>query len=439
MNFKFLLVSALSLGALTACSDDSSDDVNNGGGNNITTPETETKTRTYFNVVAGIDVESSSGSTYAGAFGDLSSPSTSITFKGWGFNVPSVRTAYVYASQDGKSLYNLSYGGGTIHKFNVLGGQNYTQVKELDVSLAMGTNNPRWTKMTEEYASLHNVSTTLIEENGVYSHHKAVGTLTGIRLADFTIITDYHEGGGANFEFPRTSEDEAKSLHVWRIDAPVLHNGKAYYGLNKRTYNANTASNVSTSDYSSSTLIIDFPEFTNPKIITSTIAKGSTQGYRTPVSHVDEKGDVYQMSAAPSHILKISNEEYDNSYDFDLSALLGINAGANGWFYVGNGIGYVPYYDIDKGIGSDAASWGVARVDLYNKSIVKMNLPEGLWLQQYQYGVIGNDGLFYMAIAPLGQDGNIYMLDPKSEDPNGFTVGATILAIDSSSAYLGVF
>ena len=435
MKIKFFtrtLIIAMSIIAFSAC--DEKDDVEIQNGNN-----SDATGRKYFNVVVGIDVESNSGATYTGAFSDLSSASQNISFTGWGFEVPSVRTAYVYASAAGDYLYHLSYGGGTIYKHGVAGGQNYNEIKMLDVSLAMETMNPRWTKLNEQYAALHNVTTAIIEEGGAYSYHESTGILTAIDLNSFSIITAYNPTGGAKFSFPRSAEDDEKSLHVWRIDAPIFSKGKAYYGINKRSYNPNTAANVSTSDYSATTLVVDFPSFTNPKMISSNLAKGSTQGYRTPVGHADENGDVYQITAAPSHILKITDGEYDNSYDFDLSALLGINAGSNGWFYVGNGIGYVPFYDVDLGIGSDAASWGIARIDLYNKTAVKLNLPNNLWLQQYQSGVLGDDGLYYMAIAPLGENGNIYMFDPKNTTANGFTKGATIKAINSTSAYLGIF
>ena len=265
------------------------------------------------------------------------------------------------------------------------------------------------------------------------------GILTAIDLQNFSIITSYHETGGLTFEFPRTEEDIEKSLHVWRIDAPVLCGGKAYYGLNKRSYDPATDENITTSDYQAATLVVDFPSLQNPKIITSGIAQGSTQGYRTPVAHVDERGDVYQLTAAPSSIIRISNEAYDDSYELNLSEALGMQAGALGWFYVGDGIGYVPFYDIERGSGSDVAAWGVARVDLYNKSAVRMNLPENLWLYQYQSGIVGDDGLFYMAIAPLGGEGHIYMFDPSSSSADAFTTGASIQTINSTSAYLGLF
>ena len=388
---------------LASCSDDS-DSLGSLGDNGSNATD-----RQYFNVVVGINVEESTGATYSGAFTDLSSPATTISFAKWGFEVPSVRTARVYASDNGCYLYNLSYGGGTISKYLVHGGQEYSQVGHLDISLAMETSNPRWTKLNDQYASLHNVTTANQQDQDKnYAYTKSTIILTAIDLQNFEIVGAGTDTGGAKFEMPRSAEDIENNLHVWRIDAPAIVGGKAYYGLNKRIYDTSTSENVTTSDYNSSTLVVDFPGFTNPKIITSSLAKGSTQGYRTPVAHADEKGNIYQSTAAPSKILKISNEDYDNSYDFDLSSALGMtNVGTNGWFYVGDGIGYLPFYDAEKGTGSDVAAWGVARIDLYNKKAVKLNLPENLWLQQYQYGVLGEDGKFYMAIAPLGGDGYI--------------------------------
>ena len=399
--------------------------------------------RSYLNLVVGINVEGS-GATYAAAYTteELANANSSISFKGWGYEVPSVRTARVYASDNGEFLYNLSYGGGTVSKYAVKGGQVYDEIKMLDVNLAMGTANPRWTKVSEDYASIHHVTTEhqyTDTEKTNYDYTATTTILTAVELGEFKVVTNYHADGGAVFEMPRSDEDKTLGTYVWRIDAPAIHNGKAYYGLNKRGYDPATGSNVSDIEYSASSLVVDFPSLNNPKIITSTVGKGSTQGYRTPVAHADEKGDIYQICASPSYMLKISNGDYDNSYVFDLSAKLGVEVGTNGWFYVGDGIGYLPFYDAEKGSGSAAAAWGVARIDLYNKTAVKLNLPDNLWLQQYQYSVLGSDGKFYMALAPLGGEGNIYILDPANTTANGFTKGAAIATIDNTSGYLGIF
>ena len=335
--------------------------------------------KAYFHVVMGIG-EGGDDGTLAQAHANLSSGT--ITFNGFGFEVPSTRTARVYASNDGKFIYNLNYGGGTVAKYAATGGQNYSKVAETNVQYAIGTTHPRWTKVDDDYALLHNITTE-------HKYSDAAGTLYNYTAATAYLVSinlqqNMSMGAVERFEVPRSQEDIDKNLNVWRIDAPVVHNGKAYYGLAKRKYNpaTNTNSNVA---YAATSIVVDYPSLTNPKVISSTVANGSTYGYRTPVAHVDEKGDIYQIAGSPSFILKINNGDYDNSFVFSLSEKLGlgINVASNGWFYVGNGIGYVPYFDIAKGSGAAAAAWGVARVDLYNGTAIKMNIPGALWLQQY--------------------------------------------------------
>lgn len=390
--------------------------------------------KAYFHVVMGIG-EGGDDGTLAQAVPDLSTGN--ITFNGFGFEVPSTRTARVYASNDGKYIYNLNYGGGTVAKYAVAGGQNYSKVAETNVQYAIGTVNPRWTKVDDDYALLHNISTEHKYSDAagtVYSHTAATAYLVSINLQQ-----NMSMGAVERFEVPRSQEDIDKNLNVWRIDAPVVHNGKAYYGLAKRKYNptTNTNSNVS---YAATSIVVDYPSLTNPKLISSTVANGSTYGYRTPVAHVDEKGDIYQIAGSPAYILKIKNGDYDNSFVFNLSEKLGldISVASNGWFYVGNGIGYVPYFDIVKGSGAAAAAWGVARVDLYNGTAIKMNIPGALWLQQYQYSVTGNDGKFYMALAPVGENGHIYMFDPKSTSADGYSKGASLQSA-AGQFYIGIF
>lgn len=390
--------------------------------------------KAYYHVVMAIG-EGGDDGTLSQALPDLTKGT--ISFDGYGFEVPSTRTARVYASNDGKYLYNLNYGGGTVAKFSVEGGQSYTKINETNVQYAIGTTHPRWTKVDDDAALLHNVITEhkYTDAAGInYSYTAATAYLVSIDLENKMAM-----GAVERFEIPRTAEDSAKNLHVWRIDAPVVKNGKAFYGVAKRKYNPATATNSNVA-YSAMSIVVDYPSLTNPKVITSTVAQGSTYGYRTPVAHADEKGDIYQIAGSPAYILKIKNNDYDNSFVFDLSEKLGlgIQVASNGWFYTGNGIGYVPYYDTAKGNGAAAAAWGVARVDLYKGTAIKMNIPGALWLQQYQYSVKGDDGKFYMALAPVGTDGNIYRFDPASTSPDGFTTGATLKGA-AGQFYIGIF
>ncbi len=390
--------------------------------------------KAYYHVVMAIG-EGGDDGTLSQALPDLTKGT--ISFDGYGFEVPSTRTARVYASNDGKYLYNLNYGGGTVAKFSVEGGQSYTKINETNVQYAIGTTHPRWTKVDDDAALLHNVITEhkYTDAAGTnYSYTAATAYLVSIDLENKMAM-----GAVERFEIPRTAEDSAKNLHVWRIDAPVVKNGKAFYGVAKRKYDAATGKNVNL-PYAAMSIVVDYPSLTNPKVITSTVAQGSTYGYRTPVAHADEKGDIYQIAGSPAFILKIKNNDYDNSFVFDLSEKLGlgIQVASNGWFYTGNGIGYVPYYDTAKGNGAAAAAWGVARVDLYKGTAIKMNIPGALWLQQYQYSVKGDDGKFYMALAPVGTDGNIYRFDPASTSPDGFTTGATLKGA-AGQFYIGIF
>ncbi|MDT0645510.1 hypothetical protein RM545_02305 [Zunongwangia sp. F260] len=119
-----------------------------------------------------------------------------------------------------------------------------------------------------------------------------------------------------------------------------------------------------------------------------------------------------------------------------LSELLGVNTTSNAWFYLGEGIGYIPYADTDEGGTGDPVR-SVARIDLYNNTAVKPDLPDNLWLQQYQKCVL-EDGKFYMAISPIGQEGNIYIFDTKSTSSDGFTVGAS-LESGADATYIGVY
>lgn len=390
--------------------------------------------KAYYHVVMAIG-EGGDDGTLTQAIPDLTKGT--ISFDGYGFEVPSTRTARVYASNDGKFLYNLNYGGGAVAKFSVEGGQSYTKINETNVQYAIGTTYPRWTKVDDDAALLHNVITEhkYTDATGTnYSYTAATAYLVSIDLENKMAM-----GAVERFEIPRTAEDSAKNLHVWRIDAPVVKNGKAFYGVAKRKYNPATATNSNVA-YEAMSIVVDYPSLTNPKVITSSVAKGSTYGYRTPVAHADEKGDIYQIAGSPSFILKIRNNDYDNSFVFNLSEKLGlgIQVASNGWFYAGNGIGYVPYYDIAKGNSAAAAAWGVARVDVYNGTAIRMNIPGALWLHQYQYSVKGNDGKLYMALAPVGTDGNIYMFDPASTSPDGFTTGATLKGA-AGQFYIGIF
>ncbi len=420
---KWSLVAAMGFFAV-ACTD--SDDPK---------PDPTPDDKRQYTVALGVGSTGSS-KTYTQSFTDLSTGT--VSFDGVGFEVPSSRTARIFSSIDGKSLFDLDYGGGKVYKFDVNGGEAFNQVTETNIEYGMGTAYPRWTKISEDYAMMHSVtSERLYDENDNYIRTKATARVMSLNLSNLEM------GKIEQFEIPVNDEDAAAGNYTFRIDAPFVVGDKVYYGLGKSHYDPDTDTRSSAKYTSVETMVLDYPSLTNPRLISTKVAgaKGATNGYRTPVANVDEKGDVYQIITVPdntfdTYILKISNGDYDDNYSFNLSDLLGENTTSNGWFYVGNGIGYVPYANTDKGGTSDPV-WAVARIDLYNGTAVKLNLPENLWLQQYQNSVV-IDGKFYMAIAPLGEEGHIYIFDPESTSADGFEKGASIQT-GADAYYIGIY
>lgn len=392
-------------------------------------PEEEGKSGDFHVAFAvGSDSESS---TYVQGLSDLSTGN--ISFEGYGFELPSTRTARFFASTDGKFVYNLDYGGGLIYRFEYKKGEEYVQTNMTDVSVVMGTANPRWTKVNDQYALLHNVlpENHYADEAGTIFEKRTTKTILAVvDMSNMSIITN------TQFEMPMPEDMVAENYFVSRIDAPVILGGKAYYGVAYSKYNP--SEDKSTANYINTlTLVVDFPSLENPKLIKTDIAKGATNGYRTPNAHIDENNNIYVISdnGKNTTFLQIKDGAY-TSYKFDFSAAIGRQTSTQGWFYVGNGIGYLPYLKADLGAKADPY-WGVARIDLNSKTVVDLNVPDNLWLQQYQYSVMKN-GIFYMALSPVGGEGNIYKFDINSTSPNGFEKGATIKT-GADAYYIGIF
>ncbi|HLU86772.1 MAG TPA: hypothetical protein VKZ44_03385 [Taishania sp.] len=412
------LTLALGLVALTSCKKDK-------------TPDEELPASAYrpYHIVMG---QGSTGESLTFSQGitveQMRDESYTVSFNNYGFEIPSVRTARMYTSSDGKTLYNLNYGGGEVAKFRYDGGQKYTQLLTTSVQAAIGTANPRWTKISDEYAVLHHVVLNhSYTPDSVYQSTTSTIKLAIVNLASMSL------GTVRSFTLPM----DADGGFVFRIDAPVLQNGKLIYGCGKQKMNTTTNTAASHIGNDVMSLVVDFPSLENEQYIRTTIAKGNTNGYRTPVAHKIENGDVYQVSTSKGlNILKLVNDQYDESYNFKLDDILGYACQTNGWFYVGNGIGYIPVLNVDAGAAS-SANWDIVRVDIFNQTAVKMNLGQSFWLQQYQWASV-IEGKLYMAITPLGGQGRIYIFDPQDATPNGFTKGAK-LQTGTDAFYLGIF
>ncbi|WP_179317117.1 hypothetical protein [Winogradskyella undariae] len=435
MNFNFrsilsiACISALVLSTFSCSEDDSPS----------TTSTNDSAYRPYHLVIGSSPTGESETYTQGVTVEDLNNSDKTFTFSGYGQEIPSTRTARLYTSDDGETVYNLNYGGGDIAKYDYISGQTYNLLLTTDVQAVMGTAYPRWTKIDDNYAMLHNVTTENIyedptDETSPYIKTTATVTLARVDLSTMSVLEN------TSFEFPYNLDESGEGIHTFRIDAPVITNGKLYYGVAKRFYDALTGENGTMVYDNVETLVVDYPSLENETTITSTLAQGSTNGYRTPVAHKDENGDTYQLvTSGDVSMMKISNGTYDEAYGkFDIKSLLGHNAEANtGWFYVGNGIGYVPVLNTDLG-DSASSNWDVVRIDIYNKTATTMNVPLDLWLRQYQWASV-IDGKLYMALASLGGEGKVYIFDPSSTSADGFTTGATLQTGTTDASYIGLF
>lgn len=434
MNFlKFknvFVVSAMALALFASCSDDDDD---------VTPPTPEVKND--FHIAFANGSESNSATLVQGV-SDLTQGTISSQI---GHAMESSRTARIFTSSDGATIYSLNYTEGTIEKLTYHGKDQYTRVGRIDASVPLGVKTVRFTKLTDEIGSVHYIKATAQynEDETEYLGHKMVASIGMLDLASMTMKDGYNKEINVALDEDLTKQ----GYYISRIDAPVISGDKLYYGAAVSKFNASTGKAEATDR--TFTFVIDYPTLTNATAISTNQVKGATNGYRTPTQHKNEAGEILQMVSGSNevHIVKIKNGQYDSSFDFDLSKLLGKPAASNGWFYVGNGIGYIPYEDLSKeqiqigvnpqGEPSYSAMWKLARMDFNKGTVVDLNVPDDLWLTQYQTSVV-RDGIFYIALSPVGNNGNIYMFDVTSESTNG-TLGAAITGTGADQYYIGIY
>lgn len=361
-----------------------------------------------------------------------------------GHSLESSRTARIFISTDGSKLYSLNYTEGTIEKLGYKGGDQYVREARIDASVPLGAKTVRFTKLDDKVGSVHYIKATpQYNADNEYQKHTIIASVGMLDLEKMTMIEGYKK------ELPvELPEEFAKAgYYISRIDAPVVSGSKLYYGAAVSIFNPSTGKGLATDR--TFTLVMDYPSLSNPTVISRTDVKGSTNGYRTPTQHKNEAGEILQMVSGNDevHIVKIKDGAYDTSFNYNLSKLLNKPTKSNGWFYAGNGIGYIPYEDLSKdkiqigvnpqGEPSYSAMWKLARMDFNKGTVVDLEVPDNLWLAQYQMSVVRN-GVFYIALAPIGIDGNVYMFDVKSESPKG-TLGAKVTGTGADQYFIGIF
>lgn len=443
MNYFFktrttFIAAIAALALFASCSDsDSPDPVD---------PERKTED---FHIAFANGSESNSATLVQG----VSDLSTGTISSQKGHEMESSRTARIFASTDGGTIYSLNYTEGTIEKLNYLGGDKYTRVARIDASVPMGSKTIRFTKLNDAIGSVHYIKATAQYEDpkdpkSKYLGHTMVASIGILDLASMTM----KEGYNNKIDIKLDEELAAQGYYISRIDAPVISGNKLYYGAAVSKYDEATAKALPTDR--TFTLVVEMSDLSKTSTVSTTHVQGATNGYRTPTQHVNEAGEILQLVSGTNstskknevHIAKLKDGKYTD-YDLNLSTLLGKETKSNGYFYAGNDIAYIPYEDLSKeqiqigvnpeGEPSYSAMWKLAKVDLKNKTAIDLNVPDDLWLTQYQTAVTRN-GVFYIALSPVGKNGNIYMFDVASNSKDG-KLGASLVGTGADQYYIGIY
>ncbi|CAN0599069.1 unnamed protein product, partial [Ectocarpus sp. 12 AP-2014] len=265
-----------------------------------------------------------------------------------GFIAPSNRTARLQASEDGNTIFNISYAGdtgGNYTKYIVNGGQDFEQTgSEISIAEYVGTA-PRWIKLFDGDKTGCAVRVDIehiVDDNGTpddVTDDSYVRTSQTVGIVTLDLV-DSQINNFQQIDLSIGEELESQGYYIGRIDMPTLNaaGDKLYIGARMNKVDPatltrdeeNAADLESDSDYEilgSKTIVVDYPSLENPIIISSTVGHGNTNGYRS-INAFEYNGSVYQANQSDpegSHILKIGADNlYDDSYDFNLDAALGV-------------------------------------------------------------------------------------------------------------------
>lgn len=443
LNFKTLTVNILTIVLLAACS---SDEISENPDPTDPDPSEDSRWITIAAAKMGDAPGDGNGGTliYSVSREDAKDPTKSIEPFENGFIAPSNRTARLQSSEDGNTIFNISYAGdtgGNYTKYSVEGGQTFTQSgSSVSIAPYVGTA-PRWIKLFDgdkTGAAVYVSTEHQFDESDIYTRTKATIGVVTLDLVN-SAIKEFQEHSVA-----LSAEEEANGYYISRIDMPVLNaaGDKLYIGA--RLSKVDPATAESDSDYEilgSKTIVLDYPSLLNPTVITSTVGHGNTNGYRS-INAFLYNGSVYQANQSDpegSHILKIdANNEYDNSYEFNLDAALGVeDAYILAWRPAGNGKAVIAYRHAGSAEGLAGAQGFFALADLNAKTAQKIDaIPydPDFYLFQYQ-GFVVDGTEIYVTQGAVGQNGNIYIIDTET---GNVTKGAELVNV-TGSHFIGVF
>lgn len=433
LNLRSFTLTILAVGFMAACSSD----------DNTVTPDPEQEEEegngesrwiTIAGAKMGDEPGDGNGGTliYSVTSEDAKDPTVQIDPFNNGFVAPSNRTARLQATEDGNTIFNISYAGdtgGNYSKYTVEGGGTFTQTgSEISIAPYVGTA-PRWIKLfdgdqtgaavyvsTEHQVDNNDTPDDVTDDTYLYTN-STIGVVT-LDLVDSQIN---------NFEehiITLSEEESVAGYYISRIDMPVLNDAGDKLYIGARVSKIDPTTLESESDYEilgSKTIVLDYPSLLNPTIITSTIGHGNTNGYRS-INAFEYDGSVYQANQSDpegSYILKIGADNlYDDSYDFNLDNALGVTgAYVLAWRPAANGKAVLAYrHDGSiEGISGRGESF-FALVDLNTKTATKINdIPYDVDFELFQYQGYAVDGTeIYVTQAPVGQNGNIYIIDTET-------------------------
>ena len=439
-NYKLLSALALTIGLFASCSSDDTETIVNPN------PTTDTRWITVAAARMGDDPGDGNGGTliYSITSDDAKDPTVSIEPFDNGFIVPSNRTARLQSSEDGNTMFNISYAGdtgGNYTKYTVEGGQTFTQTgSEISIAPYVGTA-PRWIKLfdgDQTGAAVYVSTENEFDDNGDYTRTDATIGVVTLDLEN-SLINNFQEHSVALSE-----EEEAAGYYISRIDMPTLNEAGDKLYIGARLSKIDPATTESESEYEilgSKTIILDYPSLLNPSVITSTVGHGNTNGYRS-INAFEYNGSVYQANQSDpegSYILKIdADNEYDDSYDFNLDEALGIEgAYILAWRPAANGKAVIAYRHDGSAEGVAGAQGFFALADLNAKTAQKIDdIPydPDFYLFQYQ-GFVVDGTEIYLTQAPVGENGNIYVVETETGE---VTKGAELVNVEGSH-FIGVF
>lgn len=450
LTYRTMAATILTVGLMTACSsDDSPSELDP-----QPDPIEESRWITIAAARMGENPGDGNGGTliYSLSREEAKDPKVSIEPFDDGFIVPSNRTARLQASEDGNTIFNISYAGdtgGNYTKYTVEGGQKFKPTgSQVSIAPYVGSA-PRWIKLFDgdkTGAAVYVSTEHQFDDNGTpevttddtYLRTEATMGVVTLDLQN-SVINKFEE-----HSIPLSAQEEANGYHISRIDMPTLNadGDKLYIGA--RLSKVDPTTGESDKDYEilgSKTIVLDYPSLLNPTIITSTVGHGNTNGYRS-INAFEVDGSIYQANQGDpegSYILKIGeNNQYDDSYVFNLDQALGVkDAYILAWRPAANGKAVLAYRHAGSAEGLAGAQGFFAIVDLKAKTakqITDIPYDPNFYLFQYQgFAVDGTE--IYLTQAPVGENGNIYVVDTETGE---VTKGAALVNV-SGSHFIGAF